>query len=1534
MCGFDECLDNLRASLLKLKATGSSGFEGLVATALADVTGLVIRLARSGSQFGRDASSGPGSFAVALEAKRYGSDLRLEDLAGKAVLGATTTGGIDVWALCATTEVGDDTVRQLHRILEDHGVSLVVLDWAPRPLPPLAVLLASARSATLSWFAVHQPDADHARLAADLEVVSSAEGLAEQEHRLRDELTSWRVGLDALRRRNIEWLRDRFRERAASQNAFGQFITVADPASPALPRGAVAKALAEAIVADRDDLTVVVVLGDEGVGKTWLVAQWWAALPEPPILILVAGRRADLLEPREPLESLARLLAQQEECSDEAAVAGWRRRLERWRGQGAEGHLRFVVVLDGLNEHVGRPWADTLRSLAPEVRALGGLVVATAREAFWRRDVLPRIRGSLAVHEVRVVGYSDEELAAVLARVGAAPADLPPRVREFVRNPRVCAVASTMLGRLSLQPGELTVERLLLEYWQRRLEERGDLVGHNVRDFEKLLRSHARAWREQPGRRFDRDEWIDYSGAVRRGDGRDIRNDLTEIEEGRFMQIAPDESGAYEFRRETVPFALALLVTDELRSGLRSPGADANELLDAVLAPVSGFDIVAEVVTAAVGLACLTDGYPRGALLALLRAWLGLQNVADETFATVSAYVPTRPEIFLDAVELPDADGGRVARVWSLVDILGLTRDHPRVRAALQVRLPRWLGRWSRRAEFVGEKDEQANRQAASREARIDGALAALLPGERELFDRVCLEAPEPAAVVLGWAASRLMAGRAQAHLAPSLVGWAFARAVAPHHHDTGEELAWVVRLNPIDHAATEMAVRDLLASITDRASEPARRAAAIALHLLGTRSTAALADELVAPVTPRSWRRVENFCDTDPFDPNAPPGSNLDNARAAVARASAPLTWNHMDTTAEDHNLKDAMPALARFDPPVIVATLREIARTIEHRSGLPFRQLAWRLPELSPLFDEETIRAVRAAYDKLIARPDILSGEDQGWVASMLVAALTPHLDAEAQLKLLLSLPPTVREYLHLRRALKALPAEVLERYLETALAHPDIPDLRRILFFASAAPAALTDRARRIIAKHMSSPDEITATCAAGAAHMARDPALNVLVLEQAGCQSGHSSSRTEGATWRVQAIAAAVVDQNRSDLLHLVAPPFLWSVATALGGETLDAAAEALGRALDRLLRPVATTGLRSVGLVVGVARDGTKTAKWVSDAGTLGGDVDVRTRFRELSDLEGAARRHAERQQAMAAEVEAFEAALAGEGAAELASAPPLDAIAKLVERAPDRVSRWLDRILAATEGQIRRQAHNLGIALAGAFAGHDAVKAAEVFQHLRDHSPPVSIVIGEERVPLYGYSLFRVATSTGLERLRDRLFGDALDDAALEAAVAAAEAQGAVGWLDGYVGRMVGSAHPGEQARGLAVAGLRHANGASKCFLGRSWGSGFLGAVAAASAKNYRRAQWAQHWLECALTASDPVDFWRHGRLAEGLADRRLVGRFGSLTGACSARFGLELRTQLERAAERRTRKRKDTLFGLKAPGRDLSAILRDDRAL
>jgi hypothetical protein len=510
-----DALDRLRTVLHELKAAGADGFEGLCANALARFSGLTMRLARSGLQFGRDASSTSSpTFAISLECKRYDDALTLEDLAGKVTLAIHELGDvIDLWAVGATSEVGDVTEKKLSALLEEQGITLLLLDWCARPLPPLAVLLAATTEVTVQWFEKHQPAVDRVVLAADLDAVASDPAFPASCSALRDAVTASEVGLDALRLKAAEWARSRLGDERLSRAAFNQRIVPAEPRRPAIHRKVLVDKATEVFNAAFASGAVVTVLGREGTGKTWLVAQWWETHGDPPILIFVAGRRGDLLDAGDATGSLAALLAQQH---DRVTIGKWKRRLLRWRAAEAAPSPRFVIVLDGLNERTGFAWADIIASLSLEVTILGGLLVVTTRETYWRRDVLYRLPRSVKTAPLLVPEYDDGELNDILKAHLKRQPELPAAVRSFVRNPRVCAVAIDLLDQLSVTSQELSIDRLLLEYWRSRVAERGDGIAHSVEDFHRLLRNHARAWQRSPGETFERDEWAEHSGAAKR----------------------------------------------------------------------------------------------------------------------------------------------------------------------------------------------------------------------------------------------------------------------------------------------------------------------------------------------------------------------------------------------------------------------------------------------------------------------------------------------------------------------------------------------------------------------------------------------------------------------------------------------------------------------------------------------------------------------------------------------------------------------------------------------------------------------------------------------------------------------------------------------------------------------------------------------------------------------------------------------------------------------------------------------------------
>jgi hypothetical protein len=293
---------------------------------------------------------------------------------------------------------------------------------------------------------------------------------------------------------------------------------------------------------------------------------------------------------------------------------------------------------------------------------------------------------------------------------------------------------------------------------------------------------------------------------------------------------------------------------------------------------------------------------------------------------------------------------------------------------------------------------------------------------------------------------------------------------------------------------------------------------------------------------------------------------------------------------------------------------------------------------------------------------------------------------------------------------------------------------------------------------------------------------------------------------------------------------------------------------------------------------------------------------------------------------MIEEMEAYERAITQNHSAEIFMAPPRNGLVALVHQYPGRVDSWVETILTTEEPRALAQIRNLGLAIASAYSERDAGRAALLFRHLKNQTPPVNVLIGREEVPLYEWAVFKAADSLPISELRGEAIGAFLDDAALQMVTAAAEVSGATAWLDRYIEQLVASEHPASQARALMLSGFRQPNEISDRILHEEWGDGFLGDVAAEAKKSYQRASWGRHWLDLAANTSDPVDFWRFSTLATGIADIRSIAfvRHLPMTELLKS-FGANFYEPLTKGAEDRLKKGRDTLFGLKAPRRDIA---------
>ena len=1371
------------------------------------------------------------------------------------------------------------------------------------------MLLAAVRDKLGDFATLHLDTYKHSALAAGLADIATDPGFEASLDQIRRKLAPGLIGLDAFRQRNESWAEEALGSRQQAQRHFSQYLVPLEHRDLTADRLGLRLAIGEAVERARTDAegdTLVLVLGGEGSGKTWAVVNWWLSTDTRPILLLSIGRIAEQLSPgADPIAMLARLAAHQSGPRDATAVTRWGRRIQRW-SQSAPSRDRFVVLIDGLNESSGKAWASILRDLMPAVRDLGGVVVATCREGYWNREVGSRLPAWITPARIEVNDYNDVEFAEVMNRNGVDSTELNPRLNAFMRNPRICALALSILPRLA-GVTNLSVERLLMEYWRHRLQERDDMLAHNETDFRDLLIRHAREYRAREGVDFNRNDWRTRSGAATRDDGRDIRNDLTEIEEGRFFDGV---SNTYRFRPESLRFALGLLVADELQERIQGGGAD--EALARILEPIRGFDAVADVMTAAIAVGVMDAGYPDVGIAALVVAWISLQNHVEDAFDDLIPHIAERPGPFLDAYESrhTDRDDGPFLRF-----ILGAAAARDSVRHALDLRVVRWLGSWTRALPESADGPEREHRQA-DRNQQIDAKLGSLTPEERWWFDQNCPELARP--IGLAMAATLHLAGRAQTSFASGLVAFAFASKVGGPFDMPYDELAWVLRLNRVDPAEFAVAVRESVACFsTEQSSDMARQAAALSLRLMGTEDDEDVAEALQA----RQSLKVFGQPGPDPLDPANGRPEGVEQAAARISAIDPTTMWNHMSTTAEDHDLERGMESLLRFE----FATLREfldrVARTVTSRIGLALRQLAWRLPWLSPLLESETIEAVTQRIADIGANPSLAPSDDARWITGLMVEAVLPAHDGARQLDLLQSLPHDAPYYLRYSHVAKPLTGDEATGRL-AAVIDGGSEVLKRTLIFLAGSTVDVTPELSELIIRCFRRADDEVVAAAAEFARTHDDAIIDAAVLE---LPSPEDSDRTWPCRTVAAAISTAIARRGRADLVENI--PI----------EHLDWVAARLPAALDRLADTIdATVHMLAGGVAVEVPSDAIMTLEVEQPETPVRISLEDRGEEFEnsfeglnaaMSDTTGA--RHVNRRRLLGEQLERFLDSLSSAGALIVARRPFELGVDLIALRQAERYAGWLHTILATSDERALRNLQNVGFALAQHFAAIDAALSAQTFAHLWRTDPHVTVTMGPAKHPIRYMALFTALSSQEIDVLRGSALEKASNDGELERIVLAAEAAGAGGWLAGFVDARLRSDSPADRALAITIASKRTMNPHSDDVLGRNWKRGFIGGAATVGRSGYTRAQHSDYWFARADEADDPRQHWRYTELAIAAADRRQLLETASRVSPAMRLMGGDIGPRLGKAAEKASSEAQKTLFGWEKPTGLLAQILR-----
>jgi hypothetical protein len=1048
----------------RLKHTGSSGFEGLVAVLIQEATRQEFRLSSSGRQAGRDAASESGYEAsIKVETKHYGksTSLKPRELVAEIQEAANSDANLDIWVLAASREVSGQIADSLDQTAASRGVEVAILDIGINGLPRVAVLMASFPSVVRAWASRHRVRCDADALEGALLALANEPDFDSAKARLLAKLNSL-TGYNGARRLVHERLLKTLRDPNNARAVFHQPLGIRAPGVQVVRRSQ----LCQALDSWWDVSGVpqpVVVLGEEGTGKTWAVFDWVAERVERGEMPIVLPLGNCQLANGDSVESLLpRLIAKWTGVIDENR---WRRRLHRWLRAGPAGRPLVLVLMDGLNERAELQWPPLLADLLGDPWRTGIAMLATDRPHHWRTRCS---RAGLSTFDViEVAGYSPQELDQALAASGLSHKDIPNGLLPLASTPRYCALVASHHKEM-VASGDFTRERLIyIDVVDRRSKLGYPLTEHELLRIIRDLAEHARQNPELDPK--DLRPLLAVPGG-------DEANIYEEIAGGGLLVPAATIGGVEAFRVEPLRliYGFGMLLAAELS---KRPGASTSELeefLASWFEPGADMDRKVEICGSAMFHALFRNDFPETCLRELIRYWLGLRNWADTAQLAFAGYVLRRPTIFLEMAEhfwsaAQDSSGAQEFLGSAFVAHRNDTRLQPAMIRAIE----RWMGfihplgpryftfdpgRISQMRKMVeartgqrviGLPDEaQGDRVRQGIEQRLGCPIAA---GEVEVAGVRLTVIEDGALLRLARLGLMIISAGDVSPFIGALVNWAVAAGVM-EDIDFGDLVSWVVRLATQEN---EAALLERARALLSRNEATASAAARILLLRIGSAASESLIQE--HDLTP-DWykqRRAEHAKDpcrslyewtedesfgclarTDvPLhiileraglliaDPSITLPVGLAQRASDSLRGISPSVIHAAGgTTLEDHNLEVVTRILCAHSPSEIGSLHRAVVRTMPGRNLTGQYFLAIHLPELSLLFSADEVAPIIQAISCLSANGAAWSDDDTGVRQTEKVAegrafiAVAPHLTSSELLRRLIGRPPNAYDLVQL--------------------------------------------------------------------------------------------------------------------------------------------------------------------------------------------------------------------------------------------------------------------------------------------------------------------------------------------------------------------------------------------------------------------------------------------------------------------------------------------------------------------------------------
>lgn len=1524
-------IEDLRQNIRKLKPDGEDGFEGLMAAVLSDLTKRSFALACAGSQHGRDGQSALDGGTIVFEAKRYDDKLPKDKVYTKILeIAADKTSTTELYILGATCPIPAQYVTTLKGGAERLSMELLVLSWPETSLADLAVLLAMTTGVSAKFIAQHTSVIE-AELIKQLSAVQSHPQFQARSEELWTTLRQPSIAPAYALKDNIAWLSAAFSDRKVARSVFGQALSPTDASiSGTLDRTILRTRVANAVFA-KPDGAVTAILGADGNGKSWIFAQAWSLQTNLPLTVVIVPNDINAPPSPEYCQDLliSKLLTQTSETRKIEARERWLKHFERWQNNTETSKPRLVVFMDGVNQRENVDWLRFIDAMSLVVAQLGGRFVFSCRRFFYSDNLENKLVSRVVA--IEVPEWTNEELEGLLKERGTSITSLDPAIVRSLRNPRIFGVADALFKAEEISEfGELSVSRLLFEHIRSGSAAEGTTV--SSKQFSADICAHAESIVQRlKQQQNDGINEFDMPALVTAG-----RSNQTLCEQfvitsaGRFFEVLDENPNKYVLKDEGLPLALGLALVRTAREALGKKKS-VDEALSNILDPIAALDRTSDILLGAI-LSAVLERYSKEVVAPLVRSFVMLQNLDAKRYPEFRSLFGRDPTAFLAAMEESALTRDITSNLSWLTDAANDLQGNENFEVAHMDAIHRWLNMYSLAPERMvwapntPEHADERKKKLVEREQQLSDTMASLTQTERDLLARMIQE-DRGNYSQLNLLAFHALAGRPLASFAESLRNWCFAASLNGGYHDHHDDFDVLLHFNLADWDATKDALREAANLLRQSGiSKTGRWALVYVLRATGVSSDAQEANQIAEELTKdrehfKGWRRIEDYCATDPCNPASEAPENIDKTVINYRALNPAELFRFMGHTLNDHFFTNAQPGLARFRPEVAVEVLRALANQAVTRAQPEFRQAVFMLAHNTVALEDHVAASyIEKAHE--IAHAALDTGQDknnEAWLQSQYAFSVAfPHMTGDAQFDALVNHPENKSILMNLCYLFQSVETNKLERALEKTVQEDNSNVQFSILCFAEYSRTPLTVRTKELVLSLLTSQEGHVRLSALSLIRASADLALLTGLVK-----SGWSAVFLDSVSDKIEIFhgSQALVLAAEEGMITLeacldrIALSAYESLAERLGSDAAMSIADRLTTAIHKAAEFQITGSLPDIeqnfeGRYSPVVLD-------ISEKQTE--NETIQAHFNRLAETGDA---WYERQKRSKDVAEQFERDLTKAGAQIIIQSVTVDLITNIDRVAPALVDSWYALFLK-WDNKALNNVHNIASVVAEVISKRDAVAGLTLFKMLRTTSPHVRVTFSQNKIDLDAVSAWEAADSEEMNALRfsrlDRIGND--HDLAME--VLAAVRANRIDALRDYVIDRRQRPEPAHRARAVMVAGLSP---------DETWAvetvdmlkdeHGLLQGAYQGAKYAMERHQWSRHWAAQMRTATDPVDLWRYAVLLSKIVDGRFIASEveGTTPSPLIKRFGTTLNDPIRNRIGKWKSKRASKLFGMNAP--------------